>query len=301
MNISLRHPWNLLARLSTKPVFNRLLPDLWQIELGYRGFIGKPPSLHNPQRFTEKLQVIKLSPWLKEQNRLTDKWLVREYVTRKVGGDFLVPLYGVYETPDTIKPELLPEAFVLKSTHDSGSVILCRQKSDCDWPEIIKQMERSAAKDYSRPNRENNYRNIKPRIVCEQLLLEEDGKPPKDFKIFCFHGTPKFIQVDIDRFNSHKRVIYGTDWVKQPFNISFQLTDTEAEKPECLNDMLKISARLSEHIPFLRVDLYVHQGKIYFGELTFIHGAGYEQFYPDEADKMVGSWLDLAWLTDKSA
>lgn len=291
--------WNILARISVKPFFNRLLPDKAQILLGYRGFVGRPLNLSRPKRFTEKMQVLKLSPWLRRQRPLTDKWQVRRYVARRIGADHLIPLYGIADNPVRIRPELLPESFALKYTHDSGSVILCRQQDNHNWPHILRKLKRYSTKDYSQSCREVNYARIRPRVLWEKLLLETDGQPPKDYKIFCFHGEPAFIQIDTGRFTRHQRVIYGTDWVKQPFNISFPLSDMQVKRPEQLEDMLIIAARLARDIPFVRVDLYVHQGLIYFGELTFIHGAGYELFYPDIADEKTGELLSLgSWVQD---
>ena len=289
--------WNIVARLSVKPFFNRILSDKAQIRLGYRGFVGRPLDLKHSKRFTEKMQSIKLSPWLRQQSHLTDKWQVRQYVARRIGTDHLIPLYGISDSATRIRPDLLPESFALKYTHDSGSVILFRQNEGRNWPQILRRLSRYGNKDYYHSCREGNYASIRPRILFEKLLLETDGQPPEDYKIYCFHGTPAFIQVDTGRFTQHRRVMYGTNWQKQPFNICFPLNDLDVKRPEQLNDMLKLATRLAADIPFVRVDLYVHGGTIYFGELTFVHGAGYEPFYPDTADEEAGARLMLGdWI-----
>ena len=143
--------------------------------------------------------------------------------------------------------------------------------------------------------REWPYKNIEPRIICEKLLVDESGYELKDYKIFCFHGEPKLIQVDFNRFTNHKRNIYSTDWELLDLCITYQ-NDSEKmiKKPVFLDKMLDIARRLSQEIPHVRIDLYLSEEQIYFGEMTFYHGAGFEKFNPEIYDYLLGSWLDLS-------
>lgn len=282
-----------VARLFTKKVFNRILPDQLQLHLTYIGYTGKVLNLDRPERFTEKMQAIKLSPLIRKQQPLTDKWEVREFVTSRIGAEHLIPVYRIFERPEDIHRELLPESFVMKCTHDSGSVSICRDLRSFDVDAMIQQMKRSYERDYFHLHREYNYFGIHRRVICEQFLEGPDGKPPKDYKFFCFNGEPEFIQVDLDRFGSHNRVMYGTGWTKTDFNINFPLSEAEVDRPAELEQMLAIARKLSKGFPFIRVDLYCCHDKVWFGELTFIHGAGYELFEPDEYDLHFGRMIDL--------
>ncbi|MFM7327184.1 MAG: ATP-grasp fold amidoligase family protein [Bacteroidota bacterium] len=281
------------ARLFTKKFFNRLLPDRLQLHLTHAGYTGRILNLRHPVRFSEKMEAIKLSPLVGRQQTLTDKLEVRTFVAERIGEQHLIPVYRTFEQPEDITRELLPESFVMKCTHDSGSVAICKDLRTFDVNNMIRELRRSYNRDYYRMHREYNYRGIPPRILCEQFLAEPDGKPPKDYKFFCFNGEPLFLQVDVDRFGSHDRVIYDPAWNKLPFNIKFPVSEKTIERPENLDQMLDIARKLSAGFPFLRVDLYSSRGNTWFGELTFCHGAGHELFIPDRYDIEYGQMIDL--------
>lgn len=281
------------ARLFTKKFFNRLLPDRLQLHLTHAGYTGRILNLRHPVCFSEKMEAIKLSPLVGRQQTLTDKLEVRTFVAERIGEQHLIPVYRTFEQPEDITRELLPESFVMKCTHDSGSVAICKDLRTFDVNNMIRELRRSYNRDYYRMHREYNYRGIPPRILCEQFLAEPDGKPPKDYKFFCFNGEPLFLQVDVDRFVSHDRVIYDPAWNKLPFNIKFPVSEKTIERPENLDQMLDIARKLSAGFPFLRVDLYSSRGNTWFGELTFCHGAGHELFIPDRYDIEYGQLIDL--------
>ena len=282
-----------IARLFTKKLFNRLLPDRLQLHLTHTGYTGRVLNLHHPVRFSEKMEAIKLSPLVGRQQALTDKLEVRKFVAERIGDQHLIPVYRTFEQPEDITRALLPDTFVMKCTHDSGSVAICKDLKTFDVEGMIRDLRRSYNRDYYRMHREYNYRGIIPRILCEHFLAEPDGKPPKDYKFFCFNGEPAFLQVDVDRFGTHDRVIYDPDWNKLNFNIKFPVSEKTIDRPADLDQMLDITRKLSAGFPFLRVDLYSSRGNTWFGELTFSHGAGHELFIPDRYDIIFGEMIDL--------
>jgi len=276
-----------------------VLPDVLQLHLTYLGYTGRVLHLNSPQRFTEKMQAIKRSPLIAQMQPLTDKIAVRDFVAGRIGEKYLIPVHQIYNSPDEILKNRLPETFVMKCTHDSGSVVVCNGIDPPDFDAMIRKLKRAMKRDYFRMHREYNYKGIPPRILCEHYLSDEKGLPPPDFKFFCFNGEPEFIQVDLDRFSHHKRLIYGTDWTKKDFNIMFPRSSGEAQKPEQLDLMRNLARKLSAGFPFVRVDLYYSKGRIWFGELTFIHGAGYEDFDPDESDLETGRLLDISGYSNQ--
>ena len=288
----------LLSRLvlsSTRRLhIDHLIPDKQYIQLQYRWRFNKRLDLNNPLTFSEKLQWLKLYNRQPEYSMMVDKYAVKKYVAEIVGEKYIIPTLGVWDKPEDIEWDKLPDQFVLKCTHDSGGLVICHDKLQFDKGKAIKKLSKCLKANYYWPYREWPYKKVKPRIIAEKFIVDESGKELKDYKIFCFDGIPKIIQVDYDRFVEHKRNLYDTGWHRLPLTIGYPSNwNREFEKPQGLDKMLEIASLLSTGYPHLRVDLYNMKGNVLFGELTFFHGSGFEKFSPDEWDYKFGEWITL--------
>ena len=200
----------------------------------------------------------------------------------------------MWDSFDNIDFEKLPNQFVLKTTHDSGGVAICRNKDTFDVHSAKEMINTHLKRKFYLIGRELSYKNITPRIIAEKYMVDESGYELKDYKIFCFNGVPKLIQVDFGRFSKHKRNIYSTDWEYLGFS-SLYPTDPNVKirRPEKLDSMLNIAKKLSKGMPHVRIDLYLIYDQIYFGELTFYHESGFGKFKPDKWDTILGEWIKL--------
>ena len=274
--------------------FSRFMNDRTFIKLDYFSGMGKFPNLEKPTTYNEKLQWLKLNDIHPEYSRLVDKYEAKEYVRKILGDEFIIPTLGIWESFDEIDFETLPNQFVLKTTHDSGGVVVCSDKSKFDREAARKKLEKSLKHNYFYEHREYPYKDIRPRIIAEKYLEDESGYELKDYKIFCFNGEPKLVEVDFDRFNGHKRNVYDLNWNLIDLIIKFPGDKSrKIEKPIHFDEMLYVAAQLSKGIPHVRVDLYNVNGKIYFGELTFFHGSGMEKFDSIEWDYKLGNLIKL--------
>ena len=271
-----------------------LLPDEIYIKAKYRYHLGKRLDLTNPKSFNEKIQWLKIHDRRPEYTNYVDKYAVRKYVSETIGEKYLIPLLGVYDDVKAIDWSKLPDKFVLKCTHGSGCNIICADKSKLDIAACKKKLQMWMKRNWYWYGREWPYKNVKPRIICEKYMVDESGNQLKDYKIFCFHGEPKIIQVDYDRFTNHKRNLYDTQWNYINASIHFPSDPTvKIKKPDKLEDMLQLAKTLAKDYPHVRVDFYYTDGNIYFGELTFYHGSGIEKFQPEEFGELMGSWIKL--------
>ena len=220
---------------------------------------------------------------------------MRLYIAKTIGDTYLIPLLGIYNSVEEINWDLLPNKFVLKCTHGSGANIICMDKNKLDIQASKMKLNKWMKRSWYWFGREWSYKNVKPRIICEKYMVDESDKELKDYKIFCFNGEPKLIQVDFNRFAEHKRNIYTTDWeyvdlsIKYPNQHAFIIP-----KPKKLDKMLRFSRLLSKNIPHVRVDFYSVYNQKFFGEMTFYHGSGFEKFTPESYNKLLGRWIDLS-------
>jgi hypothetical protein len=286
----LKNPLHILEILRYRGFFN-WVPDSLYLKILFRKKCGYSLDLKNPRTFNEKLQWLKLYGNLERYKDLVDKYEVRKYIAKTIGEKYLIPLIGVYDKFEDIDFNKLPEQFVLKCTHDSGSVVICKDKNNFDIEESKKKLKKYLKRNYYYGKREPQYKNIKPRIICEKYMVDESETELKDYKVFCFNGEPKIIQVHFDRFTNHKRNIYDTEWNYIPVSIGHPIYPNVINKPSNLQEMLNLAKKMSENIPHVRVDFYSIHNKIYFGELTFIHMAGFLKFEPKEFDFEMGSWI----------
>ncbi len=272
------------------------VPDSIMIPLQYRIKLGRVCNLKNPKRWTEKLQLYKMyyrNPLL---CKCVDKYEVRSFVEDKGLKDYLVKLYGVWDTVENIDFSRLPNSFVLKTTDGSGgeNVILVKNKQQLNMTELRNNVFSWQTVRYPNAGREWAYTGIKKsRIIAEELLINKNNSEAgiEDFKILCYNGIPKYVIVDKDRYLDHKRNFYTTSWERVNVTTDHEQFEEDYPKPENLDKMLQIAQILSEDFPFVRVDLYNVDGKIYFGELTFYPWTGYVQFTPDEFDFELGSYF----------
>ncbi len=287
------NPFLLIPYLGKKGLVN-WIPDKMYLKWAYYSSFHKHLDLKNPKSFNEKIQWLKLNDRKPEYTKLADKYAVRDYVQEKIGKKYLIPLLGLYDNVEDINWDTLPTEFVLKCTHGSGTNIICSDKSMLDIKKSKRNLSRWMNKSWFWFGREWCYKDIQPRVICEEFMVDESGKELKDYKIFCFNGHPKLIQVDFDRFSNHKRNIYSIDWEFKDVRIKYpNSSEVVIKKPDKLNEMLDCAKKLSEGISHVRVDFYSINDSIYFGEMTFYHGSGFEKFYPDDLENEVGKWIQL--------
>lgn len=293
-----KNPFVAISTIIAKAPFKFVLKDAIFLKIRYKGYTGMRLNLKNPKRFNEKMQWLKLNNRNDAFTALADKYEVRKLISQQIGEQYLVPLIRIFNRPEEIKLEELPDQFVLKCTHDSGSTIICDDKNRFDIIAAKKYLSNRLKRNYFFEHREYQYKNIPPRIVCEELISTDTNTVPEDYKIFCFSGNPQYIQVDLSRFEKHERIIYDANWKKQPFNIKYALNSLDVKKPSGLSEMLTLASKLAKAIPtpFLRVDFYQSGEKIYFGELTFFEEGGYGLFYPDQYDFELGKLINLNQL-----
>jgi hypothetical protein len=253
---------------------------------------GYPLSLDKPRSLSEKIQWIKLYRDLKPFASFVDKCAVRDFVKSRIGGEYLVPLIGIYDRFADIDIDRLPGAFALKATHGSGWNVIVEDKTTVDWKAVRRKLTRWLRSDYSLEYGEACYKNLVGRIIIEKYLEDSPGKL-NDYKFYCCNGEPLGLHVDIDRFGDHCYRIFDADW-----NEFIKTGNTKGDiphvpRPERLDELLDVSRRLSAGFSYVRVDLYYIDNRIYFGELTFTPGDGMSRFDPVESDYFFGEPLDV--------
>ncbi|HEV1621933.1 TPA: glycosyl transferase, partial [Streptococcus pneumoniae] len=254
----------------------------------------KKLNLKNPKTFNEKLQWLKLYDRNPFYTILADKILVKDYIAKTLGEEYVIPTLGVYHHFDEIDFDELPNSFVMKTNHDSGSIIIVKNKEDLNIQEAREKLQKSLERDYFIFGREWPYKNIERKIIIEEFMTDESNQELKDYKIYCFNGLPKFVHVDYDRFTNHKRNIYDSNWKQQEFMYAFPSDKNKTiEKPAELSEMIELVRKLSKEMPFVRCDFYIVNHKILFGEMTFCPGSGFEKFYPEQYDVEFGKDITL--------
>lgn len=250
-------------------------------------------DLQNPQRFTEKIQWIKLYERTELRKKVADRLRVRDYVSKKIGEDHLVPLIDSFEelTPKIWKS--LPEQFVLKANHGCGMIQIIRDKTSACFDDVKKKSEVWRQTEYFNVGREWVYKNLPRTILAEKLLTDENGNIPSDYKFFCFHGRVEIIQIDIDRFGEQKRNLYDRDFQQLNCRLLYPKYEGKITEHKMLSEAIKIAENLSDEFSFLRVDLYLVDDQIFFGELTNYPGNGFIEFEPESTERWVGSLLTL--------
>ena len=282
---------------AARVVFHRLSPmiksDEIAVRIGYFLSMHKMLNLEHPKTYNEKLQWLKLHDKRDVYTKMVDKVLAKDYVHEVLGDGYTFKTLGVWERFDDIDFDKLPNQFVLKCTHDSGGLIICKDKSKLNIERARKKINKCLKKNYFFATREYPYRNVVPRIIAEEYMVDESGTELKDYKFFCFDGVPKMLFVATDRAIDTRFDFYDSDFNHLPFTQGHPWAEKEIKKPEHFDEMLNLAARLSTGIPHVRVDLYNINGKIYFGEMTFFHYSGTMPIHPEEWDYKIGEWLKL--------
>lgn len=280
-------------------IMTRVLPDSLYVRLRYFQRMKKFPNLKYPKTFNEKLQWLKLHDRKPEYTKMVDKYEVREYIKEKIGEEYLIPFLGVWDSFDEIDFDNLPQQFVLKCTHDSGGLVICRDKNKLDIKAAREKINKSLETNYYWQGREWPYKNVKPRIVAEKYMEDKITSQERgltDYKIYCFEGEAKFAYVS-EGLENHATAninFVTLDWEKAPFQrLDFEEFNCLPKKPKTFDKMIELAEKLAKGIHFLRVDFYEIDGRIYFGELTFFPGNGCVELKPAEWDKTLGTYISL--------
>lgn len=273
----------------------RFLPDKFYLGIYYFLKFRKICRFQNPKTFNEKLQWLKLHDRNPEYGKMVDKYAAKDYVASVIGEEYLLPTLGVWDCFEEIDFDALPDKFVLKTTHDSGGVVLCPDKAGLDKKAAEEKLTESLKTQYFYVGREWPYKSVRPRILAEAFLENADGSGLVDYKFFCFNGKAKAILVCTERDTPTglKCNWYDRDWKPLPFEREYPRSQREIPKPQELEKMIALAEKLAADIPFVRVDFYDCDQKIYFGELTFFPGNGMQPFRPAEWDRIMGDWLEL--------
>lgn len=277
-----------------------LFSDKSSLKIQYKAYMGRKLNLKNPTRFSEKIQWLKLYNRKPQYTTMVDKIAVKDYVANIIGNQYIIPTLGTWHHFDEIDFNTLPDKFVLKTNHGGGGggVVICKDKKHFNKERAKAKLEQSLKQSIYRDFREWPYKNVKPMILAEQMLEENGEHGLMDYKVFCCNGEPKCIKVNFDISaiqHTYFSNWYTTDWeyingttIDEPTNPSIYI-----KKPQELNILLGLAKTLSRNIPYLRVDFYIVGGKIYFGELTFFPGSGFDPYKPDSFDTQIGSWIKL--------
>ena len=282
---------------SSKRIVVSIIPDKIWIQYIFKRANGKKLNLTNPQTFCEKIQWLKLHDRKPEYSLMVDKYLVKKYVASIIGEEYIIPTLGVWDSPDDIDFSQLPNQFVLKTTHNSGGVLICKNKSNFNIDSAISYLKKQLKHDIYSCTREWPYKNVPKRIIAEKFIIPSSSDLT-DYKFFCFGGEPIYCQVIANRSINETIDFYDTQWNHQPFNglNTVGMSNTPHNKPKAFDKMLTIARLLSKGHAFLRVDLYNINGRIFFGEITFFPNSGLGKFSPSEWNIKLGNLIDLSNL-----
>jgi hypothetical protein len=263
------------------------------LKIYYRLAMGKSLDLQNPKTYTEKLQKLKLLNKGQDFSKLVDKFQVREEIQEKLGTHYLIPMLGVWDNFETINFDELPHQFVLKTTHDSGTVIICTDKSKLDVNEAKSKLKNALKRNYFYLSREYPYRYAVPRIIAEQYMFDETQKELDDYKFFCFDGEPKLVEITTGKGKDKQRGYYDFNLNPMPFTLGNASNNPITENLSFIPEMAKIARALSQGLKHVRIDLYNINNQIYFGEYTFHHSGGLFEVKPVEWDEKIGEMIKI--------
>lgn len=268
----------------------KYVPRMFYSRIGYK------LNLKNPQTFSEKLQWMKLYDHNPLYTTLVDKYEVKKYVANKIGSQYIIPTLEVWDNVEDIDFNCLPNQFVLKCTHDSGGLVICKDKSKLNIKKAKKILRKSINRNFYYMGFEWPYKNVKPRIIAEKYMEDTKTKELRDYKFFCFNGEVKALFIATERQKEGEDVkfdFFDADFNHLPFKQGHENARILPEKPLRFNDMKHLATLLSKGLPQVRVDFYEVDGNIYFGEMTFFHHGGWTRFEPGEWDTIFGKWITL--------
>lgn len=295
---------NLLLEIIKKPILIFYvmdikgiihLPDKIYLKLLYKYKIGKKIDFNNPRTFNEKLQWLKIYDRNPNYTKMVDKYEAKKYVAQIIGEEYIIPTIGIYDKFEDINFKELPNKFVIKCTHDSGGLIICKDKNKLDIKKAKDKINECLKRNYFYCGREWPYKNVRPKIIIEKYMEDETKEDLKDYKFFCFNDKVKIFKIDFNRFNNHQANYYDRNGEFLDFGelVCPRDKNKKIKLPENLSKMIELAEILSKNISFLRVDFYEINDKVYFGELTFYPASGFGEFTPEEYDRILGDWLEL--------
>lgn len=298
---AIHNPWLVYSYAAGKGLTD-WVPDGPHLKAMYRASIGKRLSLDNPVTFNEKLQWLKIHDRNPLYTTLVDKYRVKQWVADRIGSEHVTRTYAMWERAEDIDISGLPDRFVLKTNHDCGGVVICRNRAAFDLVAAKEKLAEHLKRNYFWRTREWPYKDVKPCVFAEEYLHLDEGTvldPSKgmvDYKFYCFSGEPMFLYVS-QGFENHETTrlsFINMDWSPTPFSREdYEPLEVLPDQPACFNEMAGIARRLSRGIPFVRVDLFIYEGKPRFSEMTFCPCAGFMKFVPREYDRIVGDMLTL--------
>lgn len=278
--------------------FSFLFPDKQYLQMMYWLHLGRKLNLKNPKTFNEKLQWLKLYNHKPEYTIMVDKVKAKEYVAKLIGEEHIIPTLGVWDDPDDIDFDALPDQFVLKCNHNSGTgMCICRDKSKLDIEKVKAELRKGLKENYYMRWREWPYKNVPRKILAEKFMVDESGTELKDYKIFCFNGEPRYCQVISDRNTDEKIDFYDMHWKRLVglvgLNDKVHNSEYAIPCPESFEDMKQMASLLAKSIPFSRIDFYEINHQAYFGEITFFPATGFGNFNPREWNVKMGDMITL--------
>lgn len=278
--------------------FLKFFSDKTALKILFKAKMGYKLNLNDPITFNEKLQWLKLYDRKDEYTNMVDKYEVKKIIGDKIGEQYVIPTFGVWDSFDEIDFSSLPEQFVLKCTHDSGGLVICKDKSCFDFNYARKKISKCLKKNYYYLGREWPYKNVKPRIIAEKYMINDsEADELSDYKIFCFDGNPEYIYLHTGRFNEHRMTVFDCKWVRQNISQAKDYGAPPAEydipKPALLEEMLEKTRIISKGICHVRVDWYISGERLYFGEITFFDGSGFDSYDEYDQDLMLGKKIKL--------
>ena len=273
--------------------FTRILPDKAYVWLDFIRNLHRIPDLRNPSTFNEKLQWLKLYNHDPSYPKMADKLAMRDFVEKKAGAGHSVPVLGVWDCFDEIDFSSLPDTFVLKCNNDSGHYVICRDKRTMDMKAARKTITEGLKTNYYYQNREWVYKDIVPKVFAEQYLQQDSDDCLWDYKFFCFNGEPKIMYMEKEASESKTEAFFDMEQNYLDLEMDDPRPDVPPQLPECFDLMRSLAEKLSEGIPFLRVDFFFINGQIYVGELTFYHQSGLTKMKPEIWDLKLGQWIRL--------
>ena len=286
-----------------------VIPIRWHLKIQFKKHVGYPLDLENPITFNEKLQWLKIYDRNPLYTRMVDKYEAKEYVANLIGEKYIIPTLGVWNHFDEIDFDALPNQFVLKCTHDSGSVVICRDKAIFDKEAARKKLELELGYNYFYGGGfEWPYKNVNPRIMAEQFIQEvpvtdSNGESVDltDYKLMCFNGKVKcsFTCTERHARTGLKVTFFDNNWERLPFTRHYLSSDKIIPRPINFEKMKELAEILAKNLPFARIDFYEIGEKVYFGEITLYPGCGFEEFSPRKWDERLGEWIDLPALKKK--
>lgn len=281
--------------LSGLGVYDRLDDKEYLTRL-FKARMHKKIEWENPTTFSEKIQWLKLYDKNPLYTMMVDKYEVKKYVADKIGEQYIIPTLGVWDRFEDINFDSLPDQFVLKCTHDSGGLVICKDKGMLDHKAARQKIKSSLKRNFFYYGREWPYKNVKPRIIAEKYMEDTETAELRDYKFFCFNGVAKALFIATDRQKQGEETkfdFFDMEYKHLPFTNGHPNAEVLPAKPAKFEEMKELAEKLSANIPHLRVDFYEVNGEVYFGELTFSHWSGMTPFEPTEWDEKFGSWIEL--------